>query len=170
MQVSEAGFSRHRVRYSGGDDDGINFGPVPPGIDRLLQQGVLAYRDDPGRAEALFCRALREAPEELPVYLCLYKIYAYGGDLNRALVLAEAGFIEAARQAGRSNDIADWEARPVPSAGPERFALYTLKALAFIHLRRGEPASAGMILDQLARLDPQGQTGWPVIADLARHG
>lgn len=166
MQVSEAGLARHR----GGDDDGINFGPVPPAIDRLLQQGVLAYRDDPSRAEALFCQALREAPEELPVYLCLYKIYTYGGDLNRALVLAEAGFIEAARQAGRSNEIVDWEVRPVPPAGPERFALYTLKALAFIHLRRGETASAAAILGHLARLDPQGQVGWPVIADLAHHG
>lgn len=50
--------------------------------------------------------------------------------------------------------------------GPARFALYTLKALAFIHLRRNEPAEAEAILGALTRLDPQGFVGLSVIAEL----
>lgn len=165
MQTSDPGLDRQR----GDDDGGINFGTIAPGIDSLLQQGVIAYRSDRPRAEALFHKALRLAPEALPIYLCLYKTYAYGGELDQALVLAEAGLVEAARQAGRSNDVDSWEPRPVPADGPERFALYTLKALAFIHLRRGEPGAARQILAHLSRLDPQGQVGWPVIADIAGH-
>ncbi|MCZ7593831.1 MAG: hypothetical protein M5U16_02125 [Hyphomicrobium sp.] len=51
--------------------------------------------------------------------------------------------------------------------GPGRFALYTLKALAFIHLRRDERAQAQLALVHLERLDPSGSIGWPVVAALA---
>jgi len=44
---------------------------------------------------------------------------------------------------------------------------YTLKALAFISLRRDEQDRARHILDTLKWLDPTGQVGWPVIAALA---
>ncbi|MBZ0209292.1 MAG: hypothetical protein K8F92_06540 [Hyphomicrobium sp.] len=51
--------------------------------------------------------------------------------------------------------------------GPGRFALYTLKALAFIHLRRDERAQAQLALVHLERLDPSGSIGWAVVAALA---
>ena len=51
--------------------------------------------------------------------------------------------------------------------GPGRFALYSLKALAFIHLRQDRQAEAEQILAQLRRLDPAGAVGWPVVAALA---
>jgi hypothetical protein len=51
--------------------------------------------------------------------------------------------------------------------GPGRFALYTLKALAFIQLRRNNPQSACQMLDALRKLDPAGAVGWPVVAALA---
>jgi hypothetical protein len=47
-----------------------------------------------------------------------------------------------------------------------RFALYTLKALAFIRMRRGELQEAGRILDRLALMDPKGRVGWPVVSEL----
>jgi hypothetical protein len=51
--------------------------------------------------------------------------------------------------------------------GAGRFALYTLKALAFIHLRQDNPHQASQILERLRQLDPTGAVGWPVVAALA---
>jgi tetratricopeptide (TPR) repeat protein len=149
------------------DQDVINFGDVPQPINALLQQGVVAYRTDRSRADALFRQALDAAPGQLPVYFCLYKIHTYLGNLDRAEDAAEAGLAEAARQAGWSPD---WQAWTRPAAEPQgaaRFALYTLKALAFIHLRQDRPAEARRKLDALKQLDPAGLVGWPVVAALA---
>jgi hypothetical protein len=148
--------------------DGVGFGPLPREIDRLLQQGVVAYRSDRAAAERLFRAALASAPEQLPVYFCLYKIHAYRGDLDDALAIAEAGLKEAVRQAGWHEDVARWPRAPVATEGPARFALYTLKALAFIHLRRRDGARARALLAALASLDPEGLVGWRVVADLER--
>jgi hypothetical protein len=41
-----------------------------------------------------------------------------------------------------------------------------MKALAFIHLRRGEHERAQHVLGRLAELDPRGLVGWPVVAEL----
>jgi hypothetical protein len=145
----------------------INFGEVPPAVDALLQRGVAAYRRDRGLADRLFREALADAPQVLPVYFCLYKIHTYQGSLDEALAAAQAGLEEATRQAGWSADWRDWQPQPIAPEGPGRFALYTLKALAFIHLRRDERMEASALLDALARLDPRGDVGWPVIAALA---
>ncbi len=150
------------------DGDPIDFGTLPTAINALLQQGVIAYRRDRSTAERLFRQALAADPHQLPTYFCLYKIHTYQGNLDEALAVAEAGLQEAARQAGWSLDWRDWPPQPATPAGPERFALYTLKALAFIHLRRDEPARAQTLLDHLAQLDPSGTVGWPVVAELAQ--
>jgi tetratricopeptide (TPR) repeat protein len=146
--------------------DAIGFGDVPESIDLLLQRGVIAYRTDPAQADALFREALAADPSQLPVYFCLYKIHTYRGRLDEALAAARAGLAEAARQAGWSADCREWQVQP-SLEGPCRFALYTLKALAFIHLRRDEPDEARRLLDILARTDPSGAVGWPVVAALA---
>ncbi|HEY0462842.1 MAG TPA: hypothetical protein VGC79_01480, partial [Polyangiaceae bacterium] len=117
-------------------------------------------------AEQYFQQALASAPDVLPVYFCLYKILAYQGDLTGALMAATAGLAEATRQAELGSDIQAWAGPIEASAGPLRFALYTLKALAFIHLKRGAREEASRLLDQLRRLDPQGHVGWPVVAEL----
>src|SRR6266571_4113360 len=121
--------------------DTINFGDLPEEIDALLQQGVAVYRHDHAKADGLFRQALAAAPAELPIYFCLYKIHTYQGHLDEPQLA-------------------------VPD-GPGRFALYTLKALAFIHLRRDEQHQANQMLAALRRLDPTGAVGWPVVAALA---
>ncbi len=146
--------------------DAIGFGDLPEAIDILLQRGVIAYRTDPAHADALFREALAADPSQLPVYFCLYKTHTYRGRLDEALTAARAGLAEAARQAGWSADCQEWPVQFSPD-GPGRFALYTLKALAFIHLRREEPDEARQLLDILARVDPSGAVGWPVVAALA---
>lgn len=147
--------------------DTINFGGLPEEIDALLQQGVAVYRHDRARADRLFRRALEAAPTQLPIYYCLYKIHTYQGHLDEAQTVAESGLREAASQAGWNADWRQWQPQPVIPDGPGRFALYTLKALAFIHLRRDEQHEAHQILAALRRLDPFGAVGWPVIAALA---
>lgn len=145
----------------------INFGDLPKPVDALLQQGVAAYRQDKSRADALFREALALAPHELPIYFCLYKIHTYQGHLEEAAAIAEAGLSEAARQCGWPDDWRAWRPQAGEIADPARFALYTLKALAFIRLRQSDAASTSAILAHLAGLDPAGVTGWPVVAALA---
>ncbi|WP_315704641.1 MULTISPECIES: hypothetical protein [unclassified Bradyrhizobium] len=149
------------------EPDTINFGDLPDEIDALLQQGVAAYRRDHARADRLFRQALAAAPAELPTYFCLYKIHTYQGNLDEAKAVAELGLQEAARQAGWSHDWRQWTPQtPIPD-GAGRFALYTLKALAFIHLRKDERDHARQMLNALRQLDPAGAVGWPVVAALA---
>ncbi|MFG1403531.1 tetratricopeptide repeat protein [Xanthobacter sediminis] len=147
--------------------DVINFGDLPPGINALLQQGVIAYRRDRAQADQLFRQALAAAPHELPTYFCLYKIHTYQGNLDEAQRAAESGLREAAIQAGWSTDWHDWTPEHPFPEGAGRFALYTLKALAFIHLRQDRPDAAAEKLDALRVLDPSGAVGWPVVAALA---
>lgn len=147
--------------------DAINFGDLPEAINALLQQGVAAYRRDHARADQLFRQALAAAPTELPTYFCLYKIHTYQGNLDEAQAVAESGLKEAASQAGWSPDWRDWRPLTVLPDGAGRFALYTLKALAFIHLRQDNRQQAEQILAALKKLDPTGAVGWPVVAALA---
>ena len=147
--------------------DDINFGELPEEIDALLQQGVAAYRRDHDSADRLFRQALASAPTELPIYFCLYKIHTYQGNLDEAQAVAERGLQEAASQAGWDSDWRQWQPQPVLPEGAGRFALYTLKALAFIHLRQNRRERALLLLDALRRLDPAGAVGWPVVAALA---
>jgi tetratricopeptide (TPR) repeat protein len=150
------------------DREVIDFGDLPDAVDQLLQQGVVAYRQDRGLADALFRQALALAPQQLPTYYCLYKIHTYQGNLDEALAMAQAGLHEAARQAGLDGHWTAWQLGTGSWSVPERFALYTLKALAFIRLRRRENGEASRILGELARLDPHGAVGWGVVEDLAR--
>ena len=149
------------------EPDAINFGDLPPAINDLLQKGVAAYRSDFSAADALFREALAAAPQELPTYFCLYKIHTYQGNLDEARTAAQSGLKEAARQAGWPEDWRCWEPQSGVPDGAGRFALYTLKALAFIHLRRNEHNEAEKMLDALRVLDPTGEVGWPVVAELA---
>lgn len=148
------------------DADVVNFGELDSKTNELLQKGVVAYRTDPKKADSYFKLAL--APHELAPYYCLYKIHAYMGGLDYAAAVAAEGMREATRQAGWPSDPAAWPAQAETPEGPARFALYTLKALSFIELKRGRRETAEDYLDILSRADPQGSVGWKVIEELAR--
>jgi tetratricopeptide (TPR) repeat protein len=145
----------------------ISFGDLSEATNELLQQGVAAYRRDRAKADELFRKALAAAPTELPAYYCLYKIHTYMGNLDVAHSLAVAGMSEAARQAGWASDPALWPPQISAGAGAARFALFTLKALSFIELKRGRRGQAIECLRMLSVVDPSGSVGWRVIMDLA---
>jgi len=147
--------------------EGIDFGELPDEVNELLQAGVHAYRQDKAAADALFREALVLDPAALPTYFCLYKIHTYQGRLDEARAMAEAGLAEAARQAGWNVDWRLWLPLATGPGDAGRFALYTLKALAFIALRDERPGDAAAMLAALRKLDPQGAVGWPVVAELA---
>ena len=151
------------------DSDTVNFGELRPEINDLLQRGVIAYRSDREKADRLFRDALERAPGELATYFCLYKIHTYMGSLDFAADVAADGLREAARQAGWSSDPKLWPSAAEASDGPSRFALFTLKALSFIELKRGRREVALEHLRTLSIADPNGSVGWTVIQDLA-HG
>jgi len=150
--------------------DLIDFGEVPCAVNDILQQGVSLYRHDRAAADARFRDALALDPSALATYFCLYKIHTYQGHLDEALAVAHGGLAEAARQAGLGGDWTAWRAGQLAAAAgpPARFALYTLKALAFIHLRRGEMAACEACLSKLAELGQMDLVGGSVVADLAR--
>lgn len=151
-------------------DDLIDFGAAPPEVNDLLQHGVFLYRQNRAAAEARFHEALALDPTTLAAYFCLYKIHAYQGRLDEALRIAEAGLAEAARQATLPAAWSRWAPEDFALAAPTpaRFALYTLKAIAFVRLRRGEPDEARRAIDKLRELEPTGDVGGAVVADLAR--
>lgn len=142
------------------------FGGEPPATVRtLLEQAAQAPRD---QVPGLLWTAQACAPQALSVYYLLYKCHAGRRELALAEKAARAGLAEAARQAGLPGD---WRtvqpgARDFSGTGPQRFWLFTLKALAFITMRSGRADEARALLTQLARLDPQATVGGDVIASL----
>ena len=110
-----------------------------PEVNELLQQGVLLNRQSRAAADSKFREALALDPSALATYFCLYKLHAYQGALDEALAVAEAGLAESGdRRESQPTGSGGRDESPKPAPGPARFALYTLKAIAFIHLRRGE--------------------------------
>jgi hypothetical protein len=148
---------------------GIADGAVPPAVADWLAQAVAAYHNTE-RAEFLLCTAQALAPDCLPVYFAMYKFYFYKLMLPQAEEVALQALDLAARQGGFSPDwprldacSTDWQRVDAP----QHFYLFTLKALAFIRLRRGQAEDSQAILAKLQELDPLDTVGASVIRDLA---
>jgi tetratricopeptide (TPR) repeat protein len=144
-------------------------GTVPPRVGGLLEEAMSAYADTV-QAEALLQQARREAPEALPVYFSLYKFYFYKGRLTDAEEAARSALDIAARQGGFPDayetltpETTDWTRHD----SPQHFYLFSLKALAFIRLRRGDVRGCEGILDKLKELDSADTVGGTVIGSLA---
>jgi len=143
-------------------------GEVPPQVKDLVEQARNA--ETPERALALLWTAQVCAPECPSLYYLLYKFHARHADFEQAELAALKGLDIAAEQAHLPDD---W--RTVTSSmadflspGPARFWLFTLKALAFIRLRRKDPESATAYLAKVNELDPQGGAGAGVIESLIK--
>lgn len=107
----------------------------------------------------------------MAVYFSLYKFLVYKRRLEDAERVVRMALAEAAAQGGFDADWrrltregADWSG----NCTAVHFYLFSLKALAFIRLRRGDLAECLALLAKLADIDPADQVGATVIADLAR--
>lgn len=152
-------------------EDLVDFGPIPPEINRLLQQGVDIHPSDPARARAFFRTAIELAPDVLPSYRCLFKLQNKLRDFESARETATSALFRARTQAGLGADWRRWTLAQLTAAPeyPARFVLMFLKALAFIELRDGHEDLATAYLAQLEQLDPEDGVGASVIAALLAH-
>lgn len=140
-----------------------------PRVTALLAEAAAAQGED-ARTETLLKAAWHADPHCLAVYFALYKFYFYRGRLLEAERAALDGLTVAAAQGGFGDNWEQLHAGSVDwtqASGPARFYLFSLKALAFIRLRRGRISEARAILVRLAELDPADQVGGSVIRSLA---
>jgi tetratricopeptide (TPR) repeat protein len=145
---------------------GVN---IPSHINALLQQAVAAY-DDTELAESLLWQAQQLDPNQLEVYVALYKFYFYKNQIDEA----EAVVFQALTQSAELGKFdADWNQLTPSSSNwysienPQRLYLYALKALSFIRLRQSQVPGAENILAKLRELDPTDQVGGSVLQQLA---
>lgn len=141
---------------------------IPPDVNACLQAAV-ACADDFERARGLLYQARDTEPPHLASDIALYKFLFYRGHLDEAREVVSQTLVRAARLGGFE---ADWRRLTPASAdwggqGPERAYIYSIKALAFIHLRLGLAAEGRALLDKLAELDPLDRVGGSVIRELA---
>lgn len=146
---------------------------VAPEINTCLQEAV-ACASDFERARDLLYRARDMArdmqPPQLEVYIALYKFCFYRGHLEEAEQVALDALEQSAQSGGFPKDWQQLDATStdwLQQEGPARVYLYSLKALAFIRLRKGDHDSALQILVKLQQLDIQDLVGGSVIIELA---
>lgn len=160
-----------KVLEPAGDQTVLFGGEASTVITQLLQEAVAVYQQS-SRAEAILWSAQAIDPTCLPVYFALYKFYFYKFRLEDAEKVAIMGLNTAAQQ---GNFPAEFSHLSLASAnwsstdGPQHFYLFTLKALAFIHLRLGKRESSLVILKKIQELDPADTVGSSVIRDLANE-
>ena len=153
---------------TGAESDELFGGEVSPSVRHLID---VARNAPPDQVEAALWTAALSGPDQLPIYYLLYKMYFGRGQLDRAAQAARKGLEVAARVAALAPN---WQAVQLQDAnfqhpGAARYWLFTLKALAFIHLRLGDRVQAQAMLAQLHRLDPGDQLGLSVLDALLLH-
>ncbi|MGR9101182.1 MAG: hypothetical protein ACU826_11510 [Gammaproteobacteria bacterium] len=154
-------------------DDEVLFSPnMPQPVNALLQDAVIASRTDKLRAETLFKQAYEMDKACLQTYFALYKFYFYQARLIEAERFVIAGLEEAARQGGFPADYRRlFRAEPkwnLYANESSLFYLYTLKALAFIKMRRNDVSQGRLILKMMRELDPEDRSGASVVMALAK--
>lgn len=141
---------------------------IKPEVNALLQSAVVAANDFE-RARGLLYEARELDPQQLEVYVALYKFLFYRGYFDEAETVARDAMAMAASNGGfdaAPEDLVSgwqWDGEE----GPQRLYLYSLKALSFIRLRQGEHDEGRRLLGLLAQLDPEDRVGGSVIAQLA---
>lgn len=145
---------------------------IAPEVDAILQQAVYASSFDDELAEKKLWQAQQMYPEQLEVYVAIYKFYIHHARLQEALQTLRQAIHAAAKACGLP---ANWQEVSVSSCdwnddeSPQRVYLYSLKALSSVLLRLGSVDESYQILQKLYEIDPQDQTGSSVIHELARR-
>ena len=144
-------------------------GPVPPAVQHLIDA---VRRAGPDEARAALWTAVLTSPQCLPPYYLLYKLHASRGELDEAHTVAGKALAAAASQASLDSDWRNVQPGDADfsTPGAARFWLFTLKALAFIDVRRDERDAAVALVAKLHMLDPADQTGFGVVEALLGQG
>ena len=144
---------------------------LPPEVNRLLQMAVAASHSQKGVAEKLFKQAQQTDRGCLQTYFALYKFYFYQGRFHEAEREAVAALEQAAKQGGFPSDYRhlgrEQQAYDMYASDVSLFYLYSLKALAFIKLRRQHVTEARGILSVMKSIDPEDRSGASVIMQLS---
>lgn len=144
---------------------------VTPEARRYVQQAINNY-EDMQIAEPLLLKAQQLAPDELDIYISIYKFYFYKKHFNSAENFADLTLQEAARL---GDIVYNWEELTSQSCDwtnptePQRVFLYTMKALGFIYLRTDRYEKAISILGKLQELDINDLVGGSVVMSLAER-
>ncbi|MEJ2453246.1 MAG: hypothetical protein P8103_03700 [Candidatus Thiodiazotropha sp.] len=151
-------------------DNPVQFGfGIDATVDAHLQRAaqLVGNRDD---SLAALKDAYRTAPDQVETLIAMFKLLFYQGRTAEAESLVEEALTKASRQGGFAADwrcldhtTTDWD----DLRGAGRLYLYTLKALAFIRLRRDELEQARAILQAMRRIDQEDRVGADVLRDLA---
>jgi len=126
---------------------------------------------DAASMESLLLQARRHWPQEADAHIALYKFYFVSVRYHEAEAAVWQALRAAARRAGFNRNYrrlvcnsADWSRR----TGPERFFLFSMKALGVIRLRRNKVIAARSVLEKLAELDPHDEIGGGAFLQIAR--
>ena len=158
--MSVVAFHEDRVMF------GVN---IPSHINACLQQAVAAYNDSE-TAERLLWQAQQLDPNQLEVYVALYKFYFYKNRIDEAqdvVLKALSQSAELGQFAADWNQLTASSTDWFSSENPQRLYLYAMKALSFIRLRQSDVEGADEILTKLRELDPTDQVGGSVLQELA---
>lgn len=144
-------------------------GRLAPPVEALIAQAG-ALRDQPEKALPLLERARAMAPRHPVPLIAIYRFHFYGHALEKARAAGEDALAVARSALGPNfGDVVPPESATLGDAAV-RFYLFTLKGLAYLHLRLGELEEAKRMLGELRRLDPQDHLGGGLLSYvLARH-
>ncbi|WP_260400568.1 tetratricopeptide repeat protein [Paraburkholderia tropica] len=116
-------------------------------------------RERPAEALGLLERARAIAPAHPAPLIALYRFHFYGHRLADARAVGEDALSIARSVLGADFGRVPPSRDAVRYDAAERFYLFTLKGLAYLHMRQGELASAQTLLAELRSLDPEDQVG-----------
>ncbi len=129
-------------------------GAVHGQVRDALERAAASYHDDRDAAGHWLEQAAAADPDALAVYFARYKFHFYRNQLSQAEAAARAGLLAAAAQGGFPSDWRSLTRHSTvwsPAAMPQRFYLFSLKALAFIRLRQGDLQESRALLVNWAR-------------------
>lgn len=144
-------------------------GGLAPEAEQLVAEAG-RLRDRPDEALARLERARAMAPGHPVPLIALYRFHFYGHRLAEARNVGEAALAVARAALGTRFDAEPPSHDAVRYDAAVRFYLFTLKGLAYLHMRLGELDAARARLAELRRLDPNDQVGSALLLHvLTRH-
>lgn len=136
-------------------------GLAPEAAELVAAAGRL--RERPDEALALLMRARAVAPGHPVPLIALYRFYFYGHRLAEARAVGEDALAIVRAVLGADFGVEPPSRDAVRYDAAVRFYLFTVKGLAYLHMRLGELEPARSLLGELQRLDPEDCVGGAVL-------